>query len=207
MTGERIWYEDMQGFLTMNNYFVFLPTQGMTLEEKLNALVRFFLYLGVLLALVRADTRYLFLGIVAGMISIALHEHERRERVKAEKFLEDKDLDLVDAKVCARSTVDNPFMNPSVYDLGNNATRPPACNTEHPKVQEAVEKNFSARLFKDVSDLYGTMASRREFYTMPVTTIPNDATGFAEWLYGRGSSCKDGNGIQCGRNQFRYIRN
>lgn len=206
MTADKMWYEDPSGFLTASNYFVFLPMDGMTLEEKLNAVVRFFLYLGVILALVRSDSRYLFLGIVAGMLSIMIFQYERTERARAERFLESKNLDLVDSQMCVRSTIDNPFMNPSVYDIGHNPTRPAACNTAHPKVKQAVEKNFHARLFQDVSDLYGTMASQREFYTVPVTTIPNDAVSFAEWLYGKGATCKEGNGMQCQQNQYRYVK-
>lgn len=204
---EVIWYEDIGAFLTLQNYFIILPMDGMTLEQKLNAIVRFFSYLGVMLMLLRADTRYLFLGIVAAIVSIAIYEHEKKDRAKAERFLEEKQLDIVDAKVCVRSTVDNPFMNPTLADITDNPDRPAACSTSHPKVQEAVEKNFEARLFKDVSDLYGRMSSQREFYTVPVTTIPNDAGGFAQWLYGAGATCKEGNGLQCQNNQYRYIHN
>jgi hypothetical protein len=193
-----IWYEDLSQFLGPNTYFIIAPSNDMTLEEKLNAIVRFFLYLGVFLAIFHRDSRYLFFGIIAGGVSIVLYNHEQKLKAQAERFLEKKDLDIVDNKVCVRSTVENPFMNPSVYDIGASPDRPPACaSAEHPRIQTAIEDNFTARLFRDVGDLYGKNASQREFYTVPNTTIPNNQTGFAEWLYGKGASCKENNGDQC----------
>jgi hypothetical protein len=197
---EQLWIHDIQGFMTSNNYYLILPTQTMTLEEKLNACVRFFIYLGVILAFVRNDARYLFFGIVAFVLSVILYQHEQRDKSRVEAFLEKNNMDVLNEKLCVRSTVDNPFMNPSVYDIGANPTRPAACDVTNPKVQATIDKNFYAKMFRDVGDLYGTMASAREFYTVPSTTIPNDQGGFAEWLYGKGASCKEGDGDQCLRN-------
>lgn len=203
MTG--IWFSDLENFMTIHNYYVIIPTAGMSLEEKLNALVRFFIYLGVLLAIIKNDYKYVFFGIVAAVLSVVLYNHELKQKAKAERFLEKKDLTVVDNRVCSRSTVENPFGNPSVFDLGANPDRPAACSLENPEVKVQVEENFNERLFRDVGDLYGKMSSQRQFYTMPNTTIPNDQTGFAEWLFGKGRTCKEGNGDQCYANQYRYI--
>lgn len=206
MATDKIWYDDLRGAFSEDSYHVVVPLEGMTFEQKLNATVRFFLYLGVLLAILKSDARYLFFGIAAAGASALLYEHRRAERARAERFLEHEEADVVGGKLCARSTVDNPFMNPSVADFGKPG-RPAACDVDDPRVQDAVAKNFNARLFKDVSDLYGKMSSQREFYTVPVTTVPNDAVGFAEWCYGRGTTCKEGNGTQCYGNQYRYVHN
>ena len=194
---EKIWYEDLVGFLSNNNYYRIIPIQTMTLEEKLNALVRFFIYLGLVLALIRSNYKYLFFGIVACMISVLLFEFEKKKRINTEKFLEKHNIDIVDNKVCARSTVENPFMNPSIVDIVENPTRPSACTIHDDKINEIVEQNFEKNMFRDVSDLYGKMSSQRQFYTVPSTTIPNDQESFAKWCYGTSPSCKEGNGQQC----------
>lgn len=205
MNKEKIWYENLSGFITPTNYFVLLPTQSMTLEERLNAILRFFLYLGILLAFIKADARYLFFGIMAAIISILIYETNRRRMKQAEAFLNEKKIDVVDNKVCSISTVDNPFMNTTVADLGYNPERPAACSITNESVADQMDENFNARLFKDVSDLYGKLASQRQFYTMPNTSIPNDQTGFAEWLFGTGPSCKEGNGLACYSNRYRRV--
>jgi hypothetical protein len=199
---ERIWYDDIQNFITIENYFVILPMVNMTFEEKLNAVVRFFMYLGIILALIKAQYKYLFLGIIAMVVSVLLIEFDKTQKVRAEKFLARNDMTVVDNKVCARSTVDNPFMNPTTVDMTYNPNRPSACDIDNPDVQAQIEKNFNARLFRNVGDIYDRESSQREFYTVPSTTIPNDQTGFAEWLYGRGPTCKEGNSIQCSGNIY-----
>jgi hypothetical protein len=194
---EQIWYNDLSHLFNHQNYFEVLPLEHMSFEEKLNALVRFFVYLGVFLALIRADYRFLFLGVTGAMVSIVLYEYEQSKRRRAEKFLESKNLDVVDNAVCARSTVENPFMNPTLVDITESPNRPSACALDNARVQQQISDNFNARLFKDVSDVYDRMSSQREFYTVPSTTIPNDQEAFAKWCYSTGPTCKEGNGFQC----------
>lgn len=197
---EKIWYDDIGGFITAENYFIILPATDMTFEEKINALLRFFVYFGLLLSLLKANLKYMFFGIIAAVVSVFIVEFDKKQKQKVDQFLVKNNLDVVGDTVCARSTVDNPFMNPTISDITYNPDRPPACNTSDPQVQLQIESNFNKRLFKDVGDLYGKMSSQREFYTVPSTTIPNNQTEFAEWLYGTGSTCKEGNGMQCSKN-------
>ena len=199
---EQIWYQDLPKFITSKNFYVMLPTQEMSLEQKLNALLRFFLYLSIVLSLVMVNSKYLFIGILAAILSYVIYQFEQRDRTTAEKFLEDKTLDIVDNKLCTRTTVENPFMNPSIVDIKYNPERPAACNIA--SVKDRVEANFKKRVFKDVNDIWGKDFSAREFYTTPSTTIPNDQEGFAKWLYGEPATCKEGNGLEC-KNNYRYI--
>lgn len=189
-----IWYEDLKSFLTKDNYMQILPMSTMTLEEKLNALVRLFLYFGVIMALIKADSRYLFFGIIAGMLSIIIYSIETKHKQHSERFLEERKLDIVDNKVCSRTTIDNPFMNPSIIDIAENPRHPAACSHDNPLVKEKVEDNYNARLFRDSGDLFDRMSGQRQFYTVPATTIPNDQEGFAKWVYQPPTTCKEKNG-------------
>lgn len=200
MSSEQIWYDNLGGFINAYNYFVILPASDMTFEEKINALLRLFIYIGLVFTLVFANLKYMFFGIIAAVVSVLIVEFDKRRKKKVEQFLATKDLAVVNDTLCVRSTVDNPFMNPSIADITYNPTRPPACDISDQGVQELVENNFNKRLFKDVGDLYSKMASQREFYTVASTTIPNDQMQFAEWLYGSGMTCKEGNGLMCALN-------
>ena len=91
-------------------------------------------------------------------------------------------------------------MNPSLADLTFNPDKPGACDVTNDKIKENIDNKFNRRIFKDVNDLFNNQSSQRQFYTVASTTIPNDQGGFADWLYNRGPSCKDGNGDQCWRN-------
>lgn len=200
---KTIWYEDLTQFITVDTYYQVLPLGDMSLEEKLNALLRFFLYLSIILALLLKNAKYLFMGLVPAILSIVFYQFERRDREYAENFLKNRDLDIVDNQLCTRTTIDNPFMNPSIVDIQYNSERPAACDLD--KVKDKVNDNFKQRVYKDVNDLWGTSYSAREFYTVPSTTIPNDQDGFAKWLYGSGPTCKEGNGLECQQNMYRPI--
>ena len=202
MNTNKIWYEDIQQWWTLENYIEILPFSNMSFERQLNAIFRFFTYLGVLLALVKGDYRYIFMPIVGGIVTVFMYEYERMKRKKAERFLDEEgySLDSIGNTVCVKSTIDNPFMNPSIADITDNPERPRACNVTSNEVQQSIDSNFNQRVFQDVSDVFNKQASQREFYTVPNTAIPNDQGGFAQWLYGTGKTCKEGNGMQCFEN-------
>lgn len=202
---EKIWYEDFVQFIHPENIFNIIPLQSMSLEQKLNAIIRFFLYLGIILALVKMDARYLFMGIIAALVSFLVYEFEKKEKGIAEKFLKKASVDIVDNKLCTRTNIENPFMNPTIVDITERPTRPEACPVYKEGIREQVNDNFNKRVFKDVSDIWGKDYSAREFYTVPSTTIPNKQDEFAEWLYGHGPTCKEGNGMECDVRNYRYI--
>jgi Family of unknown function (DUF5762) len=193
----KFWLEDGRELYAERNYLEIIPMGNMSLEAQLNAVFRFFIYLGVVLALIMGNYRYLFMPIFAALITVLLYEYEKVKRQRAERFLRENELDVVQDTVCQRSTVENPFMNPSIADITDNPERPSACRVSRPEVQEVIQKNFNARYYQDVNDVFGKFASQREFYTMPNTQIPNDRESFAKWCYGLGKTCKEGNGLQC----------
>jgi hypothetical protein len=159
------------------------------------------MYFGLLLSLIRSDTRYLMFPIVAAGLSIVIYKFEKKQKTIIEKDLEKRDLDIVNNKVCTRVTVENPFMNPSIADLTFNPEKPGACDITHATVHKNIDDKFNATVFQDVNDIFNNKASQRQFYTLPSTTIPNNREGLLDWLYNRGSSCKQGNGDQCWRNR------
>jgi hypothetical protein len=190
---ERIWYEDLGGWFTAENYYVILPMDNMSMAEKLNALTRFFVYMGALLAMLTLNYRYVFFGIAACLLSALLFQFEKGKQASAEKFLDNNNLAVMDRKLCSRPTLDNPFMNPNLAE----EARPEACSSEHPGVADTVKSTFNTRYFKDVNDIWGRNSSQRQFYTVPSTMLGGDQAGFAKWLYATGPTCKEGHGPTC----------
>jgi hypothetical protein len=194
---EKVWYQDFAHFFTLTNYTHILPMNHMTLAEKLNAVCRLFIYLGILVALIRWDYRFLFLGICALGITYVIYEFESGKVKQVRERMERDNVVVVDNKVCARPTTSNPFMNPSVYDLGRADKIYEACDLSNPAVEQSVNRLFHEKMYRNASDVFNRESSQREFYTVPSTTIPNKQGEFAEWLYGKGATCKEGNGVQC----------
>lgn len=180
--------------------FAIIPSIDMTIEEKLNSIMRLILFIGIIATFVFNDTKYILFVFILLITSIFVYNYQEANIKNAEKFLDNNNLDIVDNQVCVKPTVDNPFMNPSIYDIKYNSNRPNACSINNIDINKSINDNFYTRLFRDVGDIYGKMSSERQFYTIPSTTIPNDQTTFGNWLYNRGPSCKENNGEQCFRN-------
>jgi hypothetical protein len=206
---DKYWYETPAILFSKDRAIEFIPTKDMNNYEKLNAISRFFIYLGILLFLVFRNYLVLFIPIIAlTLITIIWHNdatlHQENvaqfdQRVK-ETFGIAKDT-LIDidplGNVCQRPNPHNPFMNVLISDYVTNPQRPPACSLTDPFINDEMTKHFEYNLYRNVDDVWDRNNSQREYYTMPSTTIPNDRETFQKWLYKLPAVCKDGDMDQC----------
>ena len=94
--------------------------------------------------------------------------------------------DVLGKDECYNSNPQNPYMN--YLNLGNDMNRPKHCDTS----TEEIKKNFYEGMslnkpFNSSNDL------TKHFYTNPVTTVTNDQTKFAKFLFPNTASCRDSN--------------
>lgn len=190
----------------------FIPNKEMSREEKLNAISRLIIYIGILISCYQGKTHNLIYTII-GLISIYIWYQSQTNytisknnnnniietcqtnyKGSCKKYLE---TDFI------KPNINNPFMNV----LPNSYEKTPNCisqindsNSNYDEIQDNINNKFTNGLFQDVSDIYGKTGSQRQFYTMPNTSIPNDQEGFADWLYKSTPTCKEGNGFACEHN-------
>lgn len=208
-SGERIWYKDQKNFLTDGNVVKFIPDASMARAEQLNALMRFALYFSVLLMVVRRSLTPALLFLSVGVLTWGMNEAHEASETQRERMLEQQDiaLDQRTGRLCTKPTLHNPFMNVLSTDVVTRPKRPSACNVMRSDVQTNVEALFAHNLYRDTDDPLARNTSSRQFYTMPVTDIPGDQAAFANWLYGSGPTCKEGNGGRCAALMSRpYMR-
>ncbi|MEW5315088.1 MAG: hypothetical protein WDW38_006540 [Sanguina aurantia] len=197
---ERIWFQDPRGFFRDDRLAHFLPTRNTTLAVQLNALLRMAIYLAVILLLFRRYSMAVYVPLGVAVLTYGMY-------VTNDTGLRDQDAARAarkegmtrEGEVCTVPTHSNPYMNVMLSDY-DNPTRPPACDLSAQAVGDRAESLFEDNLYRDVDDVFQRRTSSHSFYTMPNTQIPNDQGGFAEWCYGRGPTCKEGNGSQCFRN-------
>ena len=189
---QTFWYDDYK--VLFENPDEFYPSHDMSLVEKLNAITRLALYIGVILVLITMNYVYLYIPIGIGLFTIFVY---RMQKDNVEKFFADYDrLACTEQKPCVKPTADNPFMN--FNNITDDRDRPPACKSyDNQEIKEDIEEKFNENLYRDVGDLYGKNNSQREFYTMPNTKSVNDQTSFAKWCYYQGPTCKE-DGTRCG---------
>ena len=155
---------------------VLIPTDYMSFDEKLNALTRLIIFI--------------------------IYNYQSKYKKDTDTFLNEKNLDIVQNKICIKPTKDNPFMNPNIIDISSDTDIDGACSISDKKINDKMSDFYETTMFQNVDDIYNTQTSSRQFYTVPSTKIPNDQS----WLYNRGPSCKENNGIQCYNNLYRDLR-
>lgn len=217
---DQIWIQHVDVIFQKDRLLEIVPTNDMTYPEKLNALMRASIYLGVFLCLFRSN--YLFLYIPIGMLLFQYiiykldpskfmegNEAQTKENMTLDDIkaifsnTDERSSKTVNQPTCITPSNENPFMNPLVTE---SRYRQPACKSFNDKpLQDKITNYFDDNLFKDPSDIYDKNNSQRQFFTMPYTTFPNDQGTFASWLYGRPASCKEGNGNQCVANNMERL--
>jgi len=196
---DPFWFDDLQILFKKERLTEFFPTSDQSLQERLNSIVRFSLYISIILFFYHNDPRYLSIFVGAGLFTYYIYKNRIVEKFD-DLFDADAFKETLKKKqdTCTTPTVDNPFMNVTMKDYLNVdpvtrriVDRPPACDTSDVNIKKRIDDNFNNNLFRDVSDVFGKMNSQRQFYTMPWTTIPNAQDDFAKWLYKSESTCKE----------------
>ena len=104
----------------------------------------------------------------------------------------------------------NPLGNVLLPEIKYNPKRPAAAPSFNPEVEKEI--NTSAgnvgpdpRLFLDLGDTLSFEQPMQRFYTTANSRVANDQTAFAKFCYGDMPSCKEGNGLQCLKDNPRWI--
>ena len=201
---EKLWYKDLKEFITQDNFLKFFPTPNMTYHEKINSIIRFTLYLVIILILFKNNYRVLYILVIVLLLTYGMSLIENVENEKEKESFKKQNLAVSKStkKECVKPTTENPFMNVLLTDYkeGSKRNNKEACDIDNKNVVKNMKDKYDERLFRSVDDIYMNISGDRQFYTMPVTDIVNDQTGFAKWLYDRGPTCKQGNIEQCFNN-------
>lgn len=198
---EPIWYDDVSAFVSPDTIMRFMPVQGMTLNEQLNAALRFAIYFAIILLIGGRSSRVLFIPILVAGGTYFMHEAAKNDvKVMREGLLAKPTTRCAMGNrqpPCTVPTRENPFMNVLHSDYSNNPERGPACDIQDVRVAKRAERLFEAGLIQDSDDIFGRKTGSRQFVTNPSTTIPNDQTAFAQWLYGNKPLCKTPDRKRC----------
>lgn len=206
-TIEKFWINDFGVLFRNGNWYKIFPTSEMSTVQQLNALTRLFIYLLIIFLIIPSTRQYFYLPII-GFLIIIIYYYYWRSNILKEKFNNDIDgeIDNVKTNICQPSTINNPFMNVSLADLMDKPNRPKACNNDDDDINDEISNNYQKSIIQDSDDAYDRKHSQRSFYTMPSTTVPNDQTAFANWLYASPATCKE-NPLNCLRYEdIRYTR-
>ena len=191
---DKFWLDDFTILYQSNRLVEFFPNYQMTMIEKLNALTRLSIYLGIILSLLLKNYIYLYIIIIGFLFTFFIYKTQLNNielYFNSYNSLQNKNnVRHLLEETCTKPSTNNPMMNFNI--ITDKRDKPKACeNVENNIIKNEIENKFNNNLYRDVSDLYGKNNSQRQYYTMPSTTMPNDQTAFAKWCYNTGPTCKE----------------
>lgn len=210
-TNDLFWLNNPMILIDPKRLNEFFPHPYMTKVEQLNAVTRFTIYLAILLTMIKLNVNYMYIAITGFLITFFIYHNnsELKNSENLEKYEVYKNKSKNNKKtVYVKPSYNNPFMNPTLLDINNNPDREAYSKKsfiDNDEIKNEIEDKFSYNLYQDANDVFGKSNSQRQFYTTPVTTIPNKQDDFAQWLYGKPESCKEKNGFQCINNNARFL--
>ena len=152
----------------------------MTVKSALNAVVRFSVYLALLLTATSRDVWYLLLIPLVMVITIFLEKWFPQAKKITEGFQSGPVVSGYSGTDTTLPSDDNPFMNPQLTDIHSENKRPPAADVTDIKVRDKVNEAFAqtSNLYMDTTDVFDLVQSQRNFYTVP----QDDHAGFLAFL-------------------------
>jgi hypothetical protein len=173
------WYTDPSVLFNKDTWYVFVPRPDMTVPDALNSVVRFSVYLAVLLFITTLDPLYLLFVPVVMVATVVLNYWFPQAKKISEQFVSS----YVGTKESA-PTDDNPFMNAPLTDILDNPDRPPAADVTRVDIRDRVNKAFSktSNIYMDTTDVFDLVQSQRNFHTVP----EDDHEGLLKFL-GKGA--------------------
>lgn len=179
---EPFWYNDPAILFDKASWYKFVPTARMSVAEALNAVVRFSVYLCVILFLTSMRPMYMLFVPIVMAITIFLNSWFPQAKKMREEFVSS----YVGEKETMPS-VDNPFMNATLIDIHENTHRPPAADITRRDVRDDVNKAFAqtSNLYMDTTDVFDLVQSQRNFHSVP----EDDHAGLLRFL---GKNAKSG---------------
>jgi hypothetical protein len=178
---EAFWYTEPNVLFREDTWYKFVPQPNMSVRESLNAVVRFSVYLSVLLFATSRDPWYLLLIPVVMLATVFLHRaFPQAKKIVSEGFASGPVVSGYTGEERSRPTPDNPFMNPMLTDILEDPDRPPAAEITSLKVRDEVNEAFAqtSNIYMDTSDMFNLVQSQRNFYAVPA----DDHEGFLKFL-------------------------
>jgi hypothetical protein len=216
------WFDNPNIMFQAKYVTEFFPVDGMTYNQKLNAITRSVILITIASFLYSQKLRVLIVGILSVSAIYVMHYFHVKNAVSKEGYEPGslEDLNAYDGfeDMFDTPSSTNPFSNVLLPDYDYNVDKKPAPPAFNDRVsnsildqakQIVIEQNpgqpdIADKLFTDLGEQYIFEQSLKPFYSNPATTIPNDQAGFSDFCYGGMVSCKEGNLFACARNLDRH---
>lgn len=179
---DPFWTNDLSVLFENDRFMEFWVSPDMHDIERLNSIMRFAIYLSLILTVYNSNFKYLLPILFVGIITFFIYKYGLKKFQCPEFFDgsadDDTKITVLDKQKFKTPTLNNPFMNSSVYDRqdpGNKRAIPYPDNSDKSlAVKKEIDEKFSYNLYEDYGDVYKSGGSRQRFYTMPSEFTAHD---------------------------------
>ena len=180
MSAEPFWFSEPSVLLSQDTWYKFVPTANMPVSEALNAVVRFSVYLGVLLFLSSMKPLYLFIIPLVMAMTIVLNVIFPQARKVVESFGNGLVVSGYAGDLETRPSDENPFMNPHLTDILDNPMLPPAADVTRKDIRDEVNAAFAktSNIYMDTTDVFQLIQAQRNFHTV----VTDDHGGLLKFM-------------------------
>lgn len=202
---DPLWLDDLSILMRGDRMIEFYPTKDMSLEEKVNSVVRFLIYAGVTSFIVKKDTKPLLFCILAavgftlymtrGVVEKSHHPSlggkggygMHINSVNAEPDVDvDVEHDSQTNSLKETKTIEhNPYGNPMPLSFASKDA------DRYEPVQTDSVSDMESDMFLDLYSVGKSHGNDRSFYKVPDTNTPNQRQEYLEYVYGNTASGKD----------------
>jgi len=198
---DTFWLNNPPVLLESGQIIEIWPFKKLSLERKLNALTRLVILLTILGYCYSQKLEIIITSIITLLVVVIFYQIKKKKKKKVKEGFNKANFFNLKGNRFTQPTKKNPVMNVLLTEINDNPKRPEAAPAYEPSVEDEINTSVAdPRLFQDLGDSIAFNQSMRNFYSMPSTTIPNDQEKFANFLYGDMPSCKEGNVLQCTKN-------
>ena len=214
---DTFWLNNPLILVDKNHITEIFPIGKLSYVDKLNALTRIIIILSILGYFMTKSSKILISAAVTIVVIAIIYKIQKHKNAK--HHVNKKDLKEGFAS-CAnyekhktrftKPTKNNPLMNVLLPEIKYNPNRKAGAPSFNPSVEEKINESAGnvgpdPRLFLDLGDSINFEQSMQRFYTTANSRVANDQTAFAKFCYGDMPSCKEGDGLQCVKDNHRWI--
>ena len=180
---DSLWTQDLYILFKKDRLVEFYPTADMSIEEKVNSIVRFLIYAGLLTSYFKKDLKPIAIcSILIFIVSFLFYPNMNKigNMVPARGTTSDE-VSLNDVHEISQNPYNNPLAMQDPSEYGEYRTKPVI----------RTKTSREAETFKDLFLVNKNDGNDRSFYTVPDINIPNNRKEYMEFMYGNTASHKD----------------
>jgi len=207
----NFWLENPNILLNKNYITEIWPNSSFDLGRKLNAITRIIIIMAILGYFLTKSHLIPVSAFVSLVVLVIIYKSKsnvlQKEGFKSKQKEEVESLKNLMHKEFTVPEKNNPVMNVLMNEYKENPNRKPAAPAYNEEIHEKINENAQSKnnkLYKNLGDNLNFENSMRNFYTMPNTQIPNNQKDFALFCYGDMPSCKEGDSLQCEKNNALF---